>query len=88
MSKAIRALIQRKKAIEGQLESAILDEMERVAKRKKLTRVAFLTFRNIYWRGTGNEVAVPELDKLEKLYCTVIHSGGLQALWTSEKGWN
>jgi hypothetical protein len=87
MTRTLQKLVREKKKATDRLENEILVEMVRIAKRKDLSCIMLLPYGNCYKRGDDDDVEVPELDKLDDLYSEEVHPGGLQGLWTPERGW-
>lgn len=65
---------------------AIMDKMEKVARRRNLDEFSILPYGNIFYRR-GKEVKCPEIQRLDNIFLDNIHSGGFEALWDKEKGW-
>jgi len=68
-----------------ELEQAIYDEIDKVARKHKLDEMSF--FYTTLLKRNGKEVSVQEITKLDYFFCDNICKGGFLALWTKEKGW-
>jgi hypothetical protein len=82
MTKRINALVAKKNKATDQLANAILAEMDRVARRHKLTCVRC----SRYVRGRCH-VYVREMDELEEMYVGEVSRDGIKSEWTSKHGW-
>ena len=67
------------------LEKAILDEMDRVARRHKLDKMVFGMYTAL--ERNGKEVELKRIEELDLMYGEYVHPNGFQAIWKKEKGW-
>lgn len=67
------------------LDTAIMSEMDAVARSEGLTEMSFGL--GTYYYRRKKEVQVPEIDRLDEVYCDTVNRCGFQALWTRKKGW-
>ena len=68
------------------VEEEILNLIDKEARKKKIDRLEFLVYKNLYWRG-GKLVKNKEIDLLLELYDINIHSSGFNGIWNAEDGW-
>ena len=82
IGKAMQTIV----AAKNVLECLVFAEMDRVARKYKLSGISMLHTGTIYKKG-DREVPCVAIDRLESLLLTHVHCGGFEALWTPEKGW-
>lgn len=74
-------------SVQGQLETAIMEEMAKIAEKRNLDSVLIGAYGNTYERN-GKEVKCKPIDDLDTVYLDELHAGGFQAYWTKDKGWH
>ena len=90
MRNKIRSLVRQKnKAVEA-LDNAIYDELDFQARKCSLDRMIITAYGNTYERDgkVVRERDLIRLDELIELYADEVHPGGMEGLWTPEKGWH
>lgn len=90
MTKTLKALQKKVEMAKDQLEKAIFAEMDRVARKYKLSKMEFLAYGTHLYRNDKkiDDVDVQtEIVDLERLYMDFVHDAGFGAIWKSDEGW-
>lgn len=82
---SIKVLVRRSSKARIRLMDAILYEVERVAKRRKLDSVVFNGDVSIL--RNGEPVDVPRIRRMNNIFKEEIYPDGLIGIWTKTEGW-
>lgn len=86
MKPTIKQLIANIESAQEELENAILDKMDQIARRLGLTEMCVSSNFNS-WICEDKEIDSEQLCRLEGLYREYVNYAGFEAIWSPERGW-